>query len=91
MFKKNVLNKYITKIYLLNERIYTDIELGISSNKIVQINIKERILFKDVFDYIQNFRIFGYNIIINSDIFFEDTISNLFKSDIHIHKKCIRL
>ena len=31
---KNVLNKSISKIYLLNERIYTKEELGIDSNKI---------------------------------------------------------
>ena len=89
--KQNVLNKYITKIYLLNERIYTDTELGISSNKIIQINIKERIFFKNVFDFIQKFNIYGYNIIINSDIFFDNTISNLFKSDIHINKKMYAL
>jgi hypothetical protein len=85
--KFNAKNKYITKIYLLNEKIYTTDQLGVSSDKIVQIDIKNRLKFKDVFDFINNNNISGYNIIINSDIFFDDTIKNLYKSDIHINKK----
>ena len=87
----NVKNKYITNIYLLNERIYTDEELSISSNKIIQIDIKKRLQFKDIFEYICENNIKGYNIIINSDIFFDRTIKNLFKSDIHINKKMYAL
>ena len=89
--KLNVKNKYITKIYLLNESIYTDEELDISSNKIVQVDIKNRLKFKDVFDYINDQNIQGYNVIINSDIFFDKTIKRLFKSDIHLNKKSYAL
>lgn len=89
--KNNVKNKYITKIYLLNERIYTDEELDISSNKIIQININRRLQFKDVFEYINEQNIKGYNIIVNSDIFFKKNIVNIFKSDIHINKKMYAL
>jgi hypothetical protein len=89
--KKNVKNKFISKIYLLNERIYTDEELDVSSNKIIQIDVEKRLQFKDVFEYIFVNDIKGYNIIINSDIFFKKNIQNLFKSDIHINKKMYAL
>jgi len=89
--QNNVKNKYITKIYLLNEKIYTEEELGVSSEKIIQIDIKKRLKFQDVFEYINNNNIKGYNAIINSDIFFKKSIKNLFKSDIHINKKMYAL
>ena len=41
--KFNVANNNISKIILPNERIYTDKELGIKSDKIVQVDIKRRI------------------------------------------------
>jgi hypothetical protein len=89
--KKNVENKFISKIYLLNERIYTNEELDVSSNKIIQIDVKKRLQFKDVFEYIFLNDVKGYNIIINSDIFLKKNIQNLFKSDIHINKKMYAL
>ena len=89
--KYNVNNKYITNIYLLNERIYTEDELGISSDKIIQTDIKKRLMFKDVFEYINENNIKGYNVIINADIFFDENIKNLFNSDIHMTKKMYAL
>ena len=89
--KYNVKNKYISKIYLLNEKIYNKDELGITSDKIIQYNIGKRLKFQDIFDYISTNNINGYNIIINSDIFFDNTIKNLYKSDIHINKKMFAL
>jgi hypothetical protein len=83
----NVKNKYITKIYLLNEKIYTDDDIGIKSDKIVQYDIGRRLKFKDVFEYILTNNIKGYNIMINSDIFFDETLKNLYRSDIHVNKK----
>ena len=44
--KKNVENNLIDKIYLLNERIYKEEELGISSNKIIQKKVKIRLSYK---------------------------------------------
>ena len=67
--KFNVENPHINKIYLLNERIYTDAELGIKSDKIVQIDWKTRLKFCDVFKYINDNKITGYHVIINADIF----------------------
>ena len=89
--KYNIKNKYITKIYLLNEKIYSRDELGVTSDKIVQVNIGKRLKFQDVFDYISSNNVTGYNVIINSDIFFDETIKNLYKSDIHINKKMFAL
>ena len=75
---KNVQNTYIDKIYLLNERIYTSEELGgIISDKIIQVNINKRLAYKDVFNYIDNNNVNGFFCIINSDIFFDETLEQL--------------
>ena len=87
----NVKNKFIDNIYLLNEKIYTNKELGIKSNKIKQININKRIEYKDIFKYILDNKIIGYNIFINADIFFNKTINLIKYSDIHLNKKIITL
>jgi hypothetical protein len=66
-------NDNITKIHLLNERIYTDDEMGIkNSGKIIQTDIQHRIKFKDVFSYIRKNNIQGYLVFVNIDIFFDD-------------------
>jgi hypothetical protein len=82
---RNVANPDIDKIYLLNERIYTEQELGIKSDKIILININHRLKFSDFFTYSN--KTFGYNILINIDIFLDNTVQHLRLSDIHIHKK----
>ena len=91
VLKKNVNNRFINNIYLLNEKIYTDSELDIKSNKIIQVNIKKRLEFKDVFLFIKNNNIKGYNILINSDIFFDNSIENLLYSDLHNSRKMCAL
>jgi len=89
--KFNVQNKYIDKIYLLNERIYTDEELGIKSDKIVQIDIKNRLKFQDVYKFINDSNIIGYNVVINADIFCDETINNLKFTEMHIKKQAMAL
>lgn len=89
--KKNVDNPDVTRIYLLNEREYTDAELGVTSYKIVQVNLGRRLKFSDVFAYIANTGIIGYNVIVNSDIFVDETIGRLRYSDIHVAKKMFAL
>ena len=85
--KQNVENDDIDYIHLLCERIYTDEELGIQSNKIIQTNIGKRLTFQDVFQYIRTNDITGYLILLNSDIFFfSETINNLKRSNFHTHK-----
>lgn len=86
VLKQNVNNQYINTIYLLNEKFYTDDELGVKSHKIIQINIGSRLKFSDVFLFINSHNIKGYNILLNSDIFFDDSIYNLLYSDLHYTK-----
>ena len=49
--RKNIENPYITHIYLLNERVFTLRELGLTTatNKISQIVIGRRLKYSDVF------------------------------------------
>ena len=75
--RKNVENSYISKIYLLNERIYTDDELGISSDKIIQKNVEKRIMFRDIFDFVETQNIEGYVVFSNSDIEISTSIYRL--------------
>jgi len=85
---RNYLNPHITKIHLLNERVYTDTELcdgkvdGQTGSKIVQTNIGKRLTFKDVFKYIRENKISGYCVLTNADIFFDTTIRKLLYSSI---------
>jgi hypothetical protein len=91
VLKFNVDNKFIDKIYLLNEKIYSSEELGLTSDKIEQININSRLKFKDIFNFINNNKIVGYNVIVNADIFLDETINNLKYSNIHNQKKMFAL
>jgi len=73
----NVNNNYIDKIYLFNERIYTDDELGISSDKIIQIDVNHRLKFEDIFNLVDAHKIEGFIVIANSDIFFDRSIERV--------------
>lgn len=84
--KMNVQNPFISKIYLLNERIYTKAELGLVSPKIKQIVLGKRLTFKSFFDFIQGDNLKGYCITCNADIFLDHTVANLYKSGIDKHK-----
>jgi len=77
--KKNVNNINISKIYMLNEKIYSNEELGIESDKIIQINVKKRLSFKMLFNYVKTNKIKGNIVIANTDIFFDNTIKNVLK------------
>jgi len=78
--QQNCDNPHIEKIYLLNERIYTQLELGLDSvqmQKICQIDISRRIQFRDIFDFIEKQNIHGFVVTINSDIIVDKTIEKL--------------
>jgi hypothetical protein len=77
---KNLKNPYIDNIYLLNEKIYTCNELGFSEmpKKIKQINIGKRLMFKYVFKFIKKINLKGYIIISNLDIYFNNSLQNIF-------------
>ena len=77
--KQNANNKHISTIYLLNEKIYTQKELGLNDieiKKIQQINIGNRLLYSDIFTYVNKLKLFGYIVFSNSDMFFDNTITN---------------
>lgn len=78
----NTNNKSINKIYLFNERIYTDEELGVKSDKIIQIDISSRLKFSSIFNLIEQHNINGYVVIANSDIFFDKSIENVWRYDL---------
>ncbi|MEX0597037.1 MAG: hypothetical protein WD512_11110, partial [Candidatus Paceibacterota bacterium] len=73
----NVNNKLINKIYLFNEREYTKKELGIDSEKIIQIVTGKRLTYESIFNLIEQHSINGYIVIANSDIFFDSSLDNI--------------
>ena len=87
----NVSNKNIDKIYLLNERKYSEKELGIKSDKICQIIIKKRLSYKRVFDIIEDHQLDGYIVLTNSDIFFDASILQVKKCQLSTEKKVYAL
>jgi hypothetical protein len=97
---ENYLNPHITKIHLLNERIYSNEELygnnstrieNAPSGKVVQVNINKRLTFKDVFHYIRKNGIYGYCVFTNADIFFDRTIHNVLFTSISQKRQAFAL
>lgn len=95
--RKNATNPYITKIHLINERIYSNAELfgqesGINPDIIVQtVTTGKRLKYQDVFGYIRRMNLTGFFVLANSDIFFDDSILHLGVSDIKDSKKMFAL
>ena len=89
--KVNVANAEINKIILLNERIYTDNELGVKSDKIEQIVVNKRLNYKIVFDEVEKLNLNGYIVLSNLDIFFDKTVSNIRRSGIANEKAMFAL
>ena len=86
--KQVALHPDVHQLHLLGERIYTDDELGVQTDKIVQMDIGRRLRFQDVFEYIRRHTIQGYYILINSDICFDPaSLVNLRTTDIHLERK----
>tara|TARA_Y100000389_G_scaffold200407_1_gene240724 strand:- start:974 stop:1768 length:795 start_codon:yes stop_codon:yes gene_type:complete len=89
--KENVQNNLITKIILINERKYTEEEMGINNDKIIQIIKGDRMTFLDVFKNIKSMKLKGYIVVTNSDIFFNNTFGNIFRSNLMNTKKVFSL
>jgi len=87
----NIANKHIDKIILLNERIYTNEELGTNSNKIEQIVVNKRLDYKTVFDEVDKLNLSGYIVLSNLDIFFDKTIEDVKRSNIANEKALFAL
>lgn len=88
---RNVKLKCFEKIYLLNERIYTQDELGVDDNNVIcQIVIGKRLSFQDFFNNVGDLS--GFVVLSNSDIFFDKTINNIRRSIIREIKsvQCLR-
>ena len=85
--KKNVENPHVTSILLLNERPYTKDELGIDSDKIKQVIVNKRLTYSMFLAY----PIVGYKVLMNADIYMDDSIVNVQTSDIHLYKKMYAL
>lgn len=80
---KNIELGLFDKIILLNEKIYTNEELGITeqqSKYITQINVKNRLKYNDIFYCANKLNLNGYIVFCNTDIFFDETIINVRKS-----------
>ena len=89
--QKHIANRYIDRIYLLVERLYTSQELGLrekGSTKIRQINIGRRATFSDIFQTVKLHNIQGYIIFSNADIFYDQSLANIFRSEL-FYKKSI--
>jgi hypothetical protein len=71
------------KIFLLNERFYTEEELGVSSPKIEQFIIGHRLKVGDIFWFSKLRDLKGYIVFGNSDIFFDATLLSIRKTDLH--------
>jgi hypothetical protein len=90
--KTNQLNPFVYKIHLLNERMYSLTEMGLESNdKIVQTNFGKRLSFQAVFQYIREQKIRGYCVLLNGDIFLDDSIKYILTSTIHTKKQFLTL
>ena len=94
--QQNCSNPHIDKIFLLNERIYThDTELMVTQHegdhKIVQIELGTRLTYADVFRFIADNNTPAYILLANADIFFDESLSNLTRTDIHARRKMFAL
>ena len=78
----NVVNPYIDKVVLLNERMYTEEELGVKSDKIHQVVIGKRLSYESAFDSVEILGLTGYIVLANLDIFFDKSITNVKRSGI---------
>ena len=92
--QQNVRNKYITHVHLLNERHYTDDELGIkdANVKIVQTVLGKRATYRDVFAYVRRAGLQGYVCFANSDMVLEEAdVPRLFRSSLSTRRQCLAL
>ena len=86
--KKNFENKYIKKIYLLNNEIFDLNHININyKNKIEQIvicsDINYKLNYKDAIEFINNNLIHDICILANSDIYFNDSLSKITNKNIN--------
>ena len=97
---QNRQNTCIKKIFLLNERVYSDEECGgAAHDKIVQVANQsgKRLSYADVFRFVAaesasaEIDDDGYIVISNADIFFDESINNVCLSDLSTTRKMFAL
>lgn len=76
VLKKNIENKHINHIYLLNERKYTKEELGLTTipNHLHQVIIDTRLSFYITFKFAQRYCRNSWVVLSNNDIYFDNTV-----------------
>ena len=87
--KRNADLQQISKIYLLGEKEYSKKELGLNDkqfSKISQHVIGHRMKYIDVFKFTQEEKLKGYIIFMNSDIFLDKTVDNIYKTPLASEK-----
>lgn len=87
--KKNIKLKLVTKVVLLNEREYSRDEMDLSEvefKKVQQIIISKRLRYNIFFEIAHKFK--GYCLLANSDIFFDDSLVNIFRSPLYYERSC---
>ena len=87
--KKNLKCNYIEKIVLLNEREYTNEEYGITEierEKIKEIIVGDRLSYRMFFEHAKKYK--GYVILCNSDIYFTNTLVNIYQTPLSNSKSC---
>jgi hypothetical protein len=98
--KRNVDNGSLKKIFLINEKKYTNVELGVNEKemkKIQQIifNGGTRLKYSQTFALIKYLKrkqsLSGYFVIANSDIFVDDSINNVRKTSLSVDKSIYAL
>jgi hypothetical protein len=83
--KKNIHTSIFTKIIQLNERIYSREEMNLSHEeyeKITQIVIGRRLQYDDI-SLLKKYDFQGYIVMCNSDIFFDESIKNIFTGSLY--------
>ena len=79
----------LTKLILLNEREYTRDEMDLTENefkKVEQIIITKRLRYNIFFEIAKKFK--GYCLLSNSDIYFDESIDNIFTSPLYYERCC---
>lgn len=73
--ERNLKLDLFKNIYLINERGYSDKELGVKSDKIIQVIYGKRLTYDVFFEHAK--RLNGFAVLSNSDIFFDYSLDNI--------------
>ena len=85
--RHNTNNRHIEKIFLLNETIYKEKQLGVECDSIEQVYIGNRLMVSDILDFVDKAKLKGYVVFSNSDIFFDNSLLKVKFSNISKQKK----